>query len=409
VAADLRALGEPVQLGGGRQTSTTDVRRRLVIAAWGALLLNVLPYYELPAVIALPSRIAQLVTQGALPLAFFLALLANPRVRLRPNVFLVLLSAAVVVPLMTSLHNEFFLGSTFRAVRVVVFVSVLWLLTPDWGRREGLLLRAHVLFLSLIMGSVLLGVAVSPGAAFSYGGRLSGAIWAMPPTQVAHYAAVLLGIAAVLWMSGIASGRWGATALIVCGGILLATQTRTALFALVLSLAVAAASLFLGHARVRRSLAAVVGAVVVGGLLFAPVVMQWLLRGQSQEEVSSLTGRSVVWNEIFALRRPVLETVFGAGMSNQSFDGLPIDSNWVAAYLDEGYFGIAVQLGLLLSVLVTAAFRRRSPARALALFLATYCFASSFTEIALSTPTVYLLDVAVAASLVMPAPGRRTP
>ena len=45
---------------------------------------------------------------------------------------------------MVSIHNEFALGSTFRACRLVGFVlAVLWLLTPWWGRRDMLLLRCH--------------------------------------------------------------------------------------------------------------------------------------------------------------------------------------------------------------------------------------------------------------------------
>ena len=32
--------------------------------------------------------------------------------------------------------------------------------------------------------------------------------------------------------------------------------------------------------------------------------------------------------------------MFGNGLSNKSFDGLPVDSNWVATFLDLGWFGI---------------------------------------------------------------------
>ena len=57
-------------------------------------------------------------TQGALVLAFLLALLANPGGVIRPSLFLVLLAMLGTVALMVSIHNEFMFGSTFRAFRL---------------------------------------------------------------------------------------------------------------------------------------------------------------------------------------------------------------------------------------------------------------------------------------------------
>ena len=36
----------------------------------------------------------------------------------------------------------------------------------------------------------------------SAGGRLAGVLWGIPATEVAHYAAVLLGLVVVLWLCG---------------------------------------------------------------------------------------------------------------------------------------------------------------------------------------------------------------
>ena len=100
---------------------------------WITLFANVLAFSELPTLLPIPTTVGRLVTQGALVVAFILALWANPRGVIRPNVFLVLLSLLAVVALVVSIHNEFLLGSTFRASRLVGFVAVLWLLTPWWG------------------------------------------------------------------------------------------------------------------------------------------------------------------------------------------------------------------------------------------------------------------------------------
>ena len=119
-------------------------------------------------------------------------------------------------------------------------------------------------------------------------------------------------------------------------------------------LVVAGASMFIGHARVRRTSALLGVLAVIAATLFAPLIVNWFWRGQSAEEAAQLTGRTKVWTEIFELERPWLEEVFGSGLSNKSFDGLPIDSNWLAVYLDQGWFGVVIDAALLLVLLFLA-------------------------------------------------------
>jgi len=364
-----------------------------------ALFLNVLAFSGLPTLIPIPTTVGQLATQGALILAFLLALLANPRGVIRPNLFLVLLSALAVVALMVSIHNQFMLGSTFRACRLIGFTTVLWLLTPWWGRSDFPLLRAHITCLRIVICSVLIGAVVAPGAAFSYEGRLSGALWPIPPTQVAHYAAVLLGCTVLLWFAGAIRGRTTLLTLIGSVAVLVGAHTRTALLAMTISLAVAGASMFMGHARVRRTSALLVVVGVIVASFFAPLIVSWLWRGQSLDEASQLTGRTKVWTEILGLQRPWLDEVFGSGLSNKSFNGLAIDSNWLAVYLDQGWFGVAIDAALLLILIFLAVTYQRGLRRAIALFLVAYCLVASITETGLGDASPYLLELIVAASL----------
>jgi hypothetical protein len=94
-------------------------------------------------------------------------------------------------------------------------------------------------------------------------------------------------------------------------------------------------------------------------------------------------------------------------MSNLSFNGLSIDSNWLGAYLDFGLVGVVLTGALLLFLLISAYFQPAGPQRAIALFLVMYCFISSFTETGLSDPSLYLLDLTLAASLLVPIAHRR--
>ena len=366
---------------------------------WAALFLNVLAFAGLPTLIPIPTTIAQMITQGSLILAFLLALMANPHGVIRPNLFLVLLTLMAVVALMVSIHNQFAFGSTYRACRLIGFVTVLWLLTRWWGRSDFVLLRSHILCLRVVVGMVLVGAVLAPGAAFSYDGRLSGALWPIPPTQVAHYAAVLLGCTTVLWFGGAVRGRTALLTLFATGAALVGAHTRTALIAMTVGLLVAAASMFIGHRRVRRT-AAVLGILaVVVAALFASLIVSWFWRGQSAEEAAQLTGRTNVWSEILGLQRPWLEQIFGSGLSNKSFNGLAIDSNWLAVYLDLGWFGVVLDATLLLVLIFLAVIHRPGIRRALALFLVGYCLVASITETGLGDASPYLLHLFVAASL----------
>ena len=253
-----------------------------------------------------------------------------------------------VLALAVSIHSEFMLGSTFRACRFLGFLAVLWLLSPWFGRRDMSLLRCHRICLIAVLTMVIAGAAISPGLAFSFDGRLSGVLWPIPATQVAHYAAVVFGTTAILWMCQVISGRNA----LVCVGLsavaLMGAHTRTALIATAVGLAVAGLSLFVGHSRVRRtSLWATVLVVVTLGV-FANELKTWALRGQTSQEATDLTGRTKVWDAVFSAPRPRLNQIFGSGMSDMSFKGLPIDSNWVGTYFDQGWVGVVLDATALL-------------------------------------------------------------
>jgi hypothetical protein len=171
---------------------------------------------------------------------------------------------------------------------------------------------------------------------------------------------------------------------------------------MIIGVLVAAASLFAARRRVRRGVTVglVVLAIVIVGAF--PLVSHWFLRGQSATLFSDLTGRTVVWGELLNAPRDKVQVLFGSGLSNKSFQGLSIDNAWLAAYQDQGLIGDML-IGLsLLGLLVTALLRPRGPARALALFFVTYGIISSFTEAGLGDASTFVLDLIIAASLLMP-------
>jgi len=372
--------------------------RRRVGLAWSLLVLNALTYYG--SALHIPSAAGKLITQGALPLALIVALSVNRRIIIRPNVFLCLVTLLVVEAILTALQPQHF-GTIYRTFRFAEFVAGLWLLTPWWGRRDLLLVRYHLIALTVALGSVVLGVLVMPGRALS-GGRLSGVLWDIPATEVAHYAAVVAGVMVVLWLGGLVPGKVTLFAAVAGVLIIVLSHTRTALLALAAALLIAGLSLITARARVRRFFAIAVVVISIGIVTAAGVATTWLARGQDTQQLTSLTGRTDFWELVLNLPRTRFQEIFGFGLSNGSVNGLPIDSNWLVAYLEQGLFGVVVCAAMVLFLLGTAFFQPVSTKRALALFLITYTLIASFTQVGFVNPTTYLLELTLAASLLVP-------
>jgi hypothetical protein len=376
------------------------VQRRVALT-WGLLFLNVLTFEPHQSVFPIPHTLGQLITQGSLPLAIVMALTVNRRAIVRPNLFLCLVGLLVVEAIMTSLQAQHVVGTAYRTFRFAEFAVALWLLTPFWGRADLLLLRCHLKAMSVVLASVVLGLLVSPGHAIVTG-RLSGAIWPMPSTQVAHYAAVTLGLVVVLWLCDRRNGRVTLLAVAVTGAILVLTHTRTALVATIAGVLIAGLSLVVVKARARKLFAGLGVLAAVAILMLSGFLTTWLARGEGGQQLGNLSGRTSFWGPILAFPRDRFQELFGFGLSNDSFESFPIDSNWIASYQAQGLFGVVVCATILIFLLVTCCFQPRVVQRALALFLVIYCLVASFTEVGFTGASTYMLDLTVAASMLVP-------
>jgi len=385
------------------QARSRSVERR-VQTVWGLLFLNAIGYSGL--LIHIPSIAGKAITQGALPVALVIALTVNRRLVVRPSGFLCLVTILPAAAILPALEPQF-LGTVYRTVRLAEFVAVLWLLTPWWGRRDLLLVRTHLKVLLIVLGSVVAGLLVAPGQALA-GGRLGGALWDIPATQVAHYAAVTIGIVVMFWLCGQARGPVALVVVCVSGAMLVLTHTRTALVGMIAAIVVGGLSLIVTKARARK-LFAIGGLIVaIAVIALSRVITAWLERGQGTTEITNLTGRTKVWGPLLNLPRDPFQEIFGFGLSNSSFNGLPIDSNWLSSYQEQGLIGVSVCILILAFLFLAAYFHPPGLRRALALFLVTYCLTASFTEDGFTDATPYLLELALAASVLMPALASRT-
>ncbi len=380
---------------------------RLVGLAWGFLLVNTLGFNASTLIIPFSHAFGQVVTMGLLLAAFAIALILNPRVRIRPSVYLVLLTLLALVATASSLRLESGLGSLLRCFRLVVFVATLWLLSA-WWRSDLRFVRFHLRALVAVLSTVLIGLVISPGAAFSGpDGRLVGALWPIAAPQVGMYCAVGIGLSILLWLHRGLDGRSALVISVPAAVLLLLSHTRTALLGLVVALLLAGLTAMFTDGRVRRFLGTALGLGATVAVLFGAGVQTWLLRGQDSQQLTSLTGRATVWDALLARDRSVDELVMGVGLTDKSFGGLPIDSAWLSVYNELGWAGVAIVVGLLGSLLVTAALRPPSVQRTIALFLIVYSCVVSYTEVGLGDASPYLLNLLVAAALIaVPIPQR---
>lgn len=395
-----------VRLAASEEATEQRIRRRFYVG-YGLLVFNTMTFYPGVSFIHIPSAVGKGIAQAALPLGLLVVLSLNRRGLVRPNVFLCLVSLLVLGTFIATMQPQHF-GTIYRTFRLAGYVTALWLLTPWWGRRDLLLVRCHVTAYGVLLGSAIVGLLVSPHRARA-GGRLGGVLWPIPPTQLAHYAAVVTGVVVILWFCGHIRGR--PTLLITCtsGAILVLTHTRTALVGLVAGVLVAGLSLIVAKARVRKLFAAAGAAAGVAIMTLSGVITTWLARGEGTGQLTNLTGRTKVWGPLLTFPRNKFQEFFGFGLSNSSFNGLPIDSNWLASYQEQGLFGVVVCATILVFLLVMAYFQPRGVQRALALFFVTYCLVVSFTEVGFTDVSPYLLEVTLAASLLVPSAEGSSP
>ena len=378
---------------------------RLLGVIWALLILNTLgPSTDIALI---PHGVAQIITTLAVVLAFALALLINPRVRIRPNAFLFLLTLLVLDTTIATLFLGPGLGAFARLTRLIVLIATLWLLTPHW-HDSAAFVRHHRRALAVVVASVVGGLCVAPGRAISENGRLGGILWGIPATQVGQYSAVLLGLTLLLWMAH-PNRQWRGTLglCIVALGALLLTHTRTAIVAMLVGLALSGLVLMTISTRARRAIFTAVITVAALWVAFGAAVMTWFQRGQTAAELQDLSGRQAFWDNLLADPRTGPEKIFGLGINHKSFAGLPIDSGWFTIYNEQGIAGVVIAGAFCAALVGAAIFRRSSTARACAVFLIAYCLAASYTEVGLGDASPYLLHLYVAAVLLAASPNRR--
>ena len=234
-------------------------------------------------------------------------------------------------------------------------------------------------------------------------GRLVGGIPEVAANELAGLAAPpLIGLIVLLIRDGLRL-RTGIPA-IVLGVVIWATESRTGLIAIALAIIVA----FIAAPRVHWSVtAAVFVSLPVGYALavYTPIVSDFLVRGQSVADISTLSARTDAWRVVFSWSLESWERWLGLGLAVKQVpvplkdrDLQVLDSSWVSVLAQTGVIGVLLVIAILVP-LIYRAFTVRDY-RPLVLPLLTLILVRGFTESGIiDSSATFLLFFTIAVAL----------
>jgi hypothetical protein len=269
-----------------------------------------------------------------------------------------------------------------------------------------------VMLTALLAGMSIVAI-VAAGTGFQHGlvdGRLAGGTPQMAPNVLAGLAAPpAIGLAADIVRRGLRP--WSVALLLGHVFIIFETGSRTALIVVVIGIALA----FICGGRLAASTAIVTIAVIpfaYGLVAFTDTVATLLARGQSIEELSTLSSRTVAWQAVLSTPWDSWGKWIGVGIAAKTVDVQQrwrdvqvLDSSWVSVIAQAGVIGtILLAIWMVWTSIESV---RSKKFTALTTPLMAMLVIRSFTENGvIESSTTFMLFLAI--SLVL-EPGTRFP
>lgn len=323
------------------------------------------------------------------------------RVGIRSSFFLL---TTVAISCLGALATGDAMPSLVLAVRIVLVAATVYVLTITAA-------PVHVLRTLLIaMGILTVVGAVTGIPELLAEGRLASGIPAMRPNELAGLAAPpLVGLAVEIARRGMTTR----TAALMLGFtvILFATGSRTTLLVTVIAIVLAIAlSWPVPHSTgIALILLVPVSYAIVA---FTDVVSQVAVRGQSLDQLMTLSARTVAWEAVLDIPMDTWLKWIGAGLAVKTvevdqrwWDTQPLDSSWVSVLGQAGILGLAlVSFWVLLTVIDSA---RSSELRTITLPLLALLLIRSLAENGLiESSVIFVLFFCISLML---EPGHRDP
>jgi hypothetical protein len=378
----------------------------LVFAIQSVLVMSVVPWRQgvlygggVDPVVLAKAAIGTLAFGSAM--ALYLTARVHSRVGMRS---LSLLSLIVSIALLGAFANGSSVAAVVLSVRIALIAATVVLIVASVPP------RVVLMTLLAALGVVAAAAAITGAAKGLSLGRLGGGIPDMAPNVLAGLAAApAIGLAADIAGRGVR--LWNLAAFAAMFAIVFATQSRTTLIVLVLGVVLA----FLCTPRLTTSAAMLtIAALPFSYLLlaFTDIVPRILGRGQSVQELSTFSSRTVAWDAVLATPFDSWAKWIGVGLAAKTVpvqqrwrDEQVLDSSWVSVIAQAGLIGTAL-LGIWI-VFSTVESLRRSSLKPIALPLLVTLLIRSFTESGLvDSSATFLIFLTVSLLL---EPGTRVP
>jgi hypothetical protein len=404
-AAEASAVHQPVS--GRHGLGVAGAATTAVAVAWTLLLISVQPWSATTTTGPQPSNLGKGIVVGIAVVIAIASAKGILRGRIPPMWWCYLVYAGVAVA--SSLLIGGVSSVTVRVVRLLAVLSVGLCLWPNIVAPRTRLITGMFIGYVILATTTILGPLVAPGRAwengvpFTAGGRIIGPILPMLPTRIGEIGAIVVGLALIYWAFGELDRKWAAAIIVIGVALLVLSRTRTATVAVGGGLVLAA--LATRHSAGGRNLRKTLAWLALIAVPLIPVIVSWIQRGQSGQQISSLSGRTVVWHYILHLHVDLTTFLFGHGLGHtevfirrpdNTLNYAPIDGSWISLYYESGLVGVAlVGAGFLMTALMS--FRCRTPVvRACCILIMTYVSIDSFSESGLSDASSLLLLLMVA-------------
>jgi O-antigen ligase len=261
----------------------------------------------------------------------------------------------------SAIYSVYPLISVWKGFEVVTLVMVAITVSKQLRDEEGvrwLLDVASLIALYMVL-TVIVGIALYPHEALKQVDELTGTGYfgsrglapIINPASQGAYAGILAISAIVPLLNRNKLARrdraYAGLIVVVCLGIalLLLARSRTQIFAFCAALMCV---FFFGRYRVLAAITALTGTIVV---LASDTVLNFIYRGQSEEQFTSFTGRTTVWNEVMDIvnESPIIGQGFYAAQ-RQLYGSGSVDNTYLEALVGLGLVGLIL---LVIPVFIT--------------------------------------------------------
>lgn len=288
-----------------------------------------------------------------------------------------LLGFIVAISFIGALPTDEMFAALTLCIRLVLLATTIILVLLAFPRRTAL----KSLFVS--MAVVGLTAAMTGLPILAGGERLAGGVPPMAPNGVA----MMCGVPALAVLHEILHGRGTKkllVALILLLGIVIATDSRTALAALFVALIV-----MLFHVkRLERSVAMpliLLLPIVFAIVFYTDMIESLVVREDGAGALLTLNSRTIAWQEVLNIPEDTLEHWIGAGLSvktvavnGQYWNEQVLDSSWISALAQSGVIGTVALAAWCIFTLINSLRARR--VRSLTTALLTFILIRSFLE-----------------------------